>query len=166
MPEFLKFEDTEMSEDMSQDLSEAKVNMKRYATRQVEKLFRIEYLCTSIRELASYSLTSKQSNCLYFPIHAIIPLIEERFDKDDQNIEFFEGLLAKFMSIDLKNEPKLTVKYFSNILDHKRCISKSVKEIMLLRDPPKYLTFCFEYKQYFDNFTCYDENSDDLKFYR
>lgn len=168
MPDFLHFEDPEFSslENTSKELSIMRVSARKQAVKKIEELFKIEYLSTSMSEMASYSVSSRSTNVFYVPMHEIIPIIENQIADNSYYKDVFDGRLPKLMSIALKNDKKTTIQWYQRVLENPNNLIKNEKEIMLLNSPPKYLTFCMEYKAYFDNCYCIDDEKQQVPFQR
>lgn len=143
MPDLLHFEDPNISdlENTSKELSIMRVSARKQAVKKIEELFKIEYLSTSMSEMASYSVSSRSTNIFYVPMHEIIPIIEAQIERKSYLNDVFDGKLPKLMSIALKNDKDKTIQWYQRVLENPMSLVKHEKEIMLLNSPPKYLTF-------------------------
>jgi hypothetical protein len=87
------------------------------------------------------------------PMNKIIPLMEARFEKKKkQFIKDMSQRLVKTMTMILKNPPERHEKLIDISLESDDKVSDypHKKELRFIKDPPKYMTFYFEYKHYFD----------------
>jgi hypothetical protein len=120
----------------------------------VEELFRIEYLKYSRDDELEESLRSLRANWFTIPMEPLIPCLEELYAKEPYEFDRkVSGKLPTILSAILKNEPKGYSILFKKILNIHVGHVKHKNVVRMLNKPPKYLTFFFEYKNYFDNAT-------------
>lgn len=120
----------------------------------IEELFRIEYLKYNKDDNIEESLRSVRTNWFTIPMEPLIPCLEELYEKEPIDFERkVSGKLPTILSATLKNEPKGYNCLFQKILNIHVGHVKHKNIVRMLNKPPKYLTFFFEYKNYFDNVT-------------
>ena len=130
----------------------------------VNELFKIEYLCYS-QELHDESLRSYSTKWFTIPMFNIIPSLENIFNDEDVNFKKkIEGKILKLFGASLKNDKKDYASLYRKILYIPNVEIKHKNIARILNKPPKYLTFFFEYRGYFDNVTGMNQSTFDETF--
>lgn len=93
----------------------------------------------------------------------LIPCLEDLYSKSDDFIYKIQGKLPKIYSAALRNKEEDHFRIFQRVLQG-RGIGENWDIARVLNKPPQYLTFFFEYQDYFNNNTCIEEESQEEKF--
>jgi len=124
------------------------LNVRQYV---VDRLFKIEFIKYS-QENHDESWRSHSKKWFTIPMGTLIPCMEKIYA---EGIESFhnkvDGKLAKLYSASLRNNEENHYSMFLKILRNSKDSDNHRDEARILNKIPKYFTFFFEYKNYFDN---------------
>lgn len=119
----------------------------------IDDLFQFEFCNYTEYDQLETSLRTHQTTFFTVPMNKIIPFMEERFEMEKKKfIKTMSQRLVKTMIMILKNPPEkhdqlidLSLEPVDKVKDYHH-----KKELRFIKDPPRYMTFYFEYKNYFD----------------
>jgi len=149
--------------------SEISCNSAAYlaAKIKIDKLFRLEYYSYVEREGHSTSLSVVKKDFFQVPMYDIIPVMEGMYKKHGKFYhKKVNGKLARVMAMIMRNNPNDHSFLIRQALESEELhdTHQHANEIRVTDEPPKFMTFWFDYRSYFNNVNADDQCDNNITF--